>query len=98
MNIKQKFGEYGGSYLYINLSTQKSEKRPRKRLLKDLLEDEDFYLTCILFCRSGTNPLSLENALILSASPLTGIFGDANKGGHFPSEIKHADYDFINNI
>lgn len=32
---------------------------------------------------------------VIAKSPLTGIYGDANSGGHFTPELKHSGYDMI---
>lgn len=44
---------------------------------------------------NGTMAPSSGRLEIVTKSPLTGIFGDSNAGGHFAPELKHAGYDFV---
>jgi len=43
----------------------------------------------------GTIAPSAARITVTAKSPLTGILGDANAGGHFPAEMKRAGYDHI---
>jgi len=44
---------------------------------------------------NGTVFPTASRFTVTAKSPLTGIFGDSNAGGHFASEIKYAGYDQI---
>ncbi len=44
---------------------------------------------------SGTVFPTAGRLEVITKSPLTGIYGDANSGGHFTPELKHSGYDMI---
>ena len=107
---------YAGKILRINLENQRSIEEQLD------LEEARHYLggrglnayKLYKEVKSGTDPLGLDNKLMIATgplvgtmfptasrfnvsakSPLTGIMGDTNAGGHFAPEMKFAGYDQI---
>ncbi len=107
---------YAGEILRINLSDASYKTEPTDmKEAKQYIGGRGFNSYKIYKeIPAGTNPLGLDNKLMISTgpivgtmfptasrfnvsarSPLTGIFGDTNAGGHFAPEMKFAGYDQI---
>ena len=99
-----------GTILDINLSTGKISKRPlprelatlfiggrgvQSKMLYDEFQNSDDIVMIGAGPLTGTFAPCSGRVTVTFKSPLTGILGDANAGGHFAAELKFAGFDHI---